>query len=74
MFGLKATTLSGLFIRYKNRAGYDGFRFHDTRHTAATWIAKKVDVLTLCKIFGWSDPAMALVYYNPKADVIADTL
>ena len=74
VFGMKETTLSGLFIRYKKRAGYDGFRFHDSRHTAATWMAEKVEVLTLCKIFGWSDPKMAMVYYNPKAADIADRL
>lgn len=71
---MKAGTLSHLFIRYRTRAKLEGFTFHDTRHTAATWISKKVDVLTLCKIFGWTDPKMAMVYYNPKADDIADQL
>ncbi len=52
----------------------DDITFHDTRHTAATWMAKKVDVITLCKIFGWTDPKMAMVYYNPKASDIADLL
>lgn len=74
VFGIKAMTLSGLFIRYRKRCGHEGFRFHDARHTAATWMAKKVDVLTLCKIFGWTDPKMAMVYYNPKAADIADLL
>lgn len=74
LLGLKASTLSGLFIRYRERTGLTGFTFHDTRHTAATWMAKKVDVLTLCKIFGWTDPKMAMVYYNPKAADIADQL
>lgn len=35
------------------RARLSGFTFHDTRHTAATRLARRVDVLTLCKIFGW---------------------
>lgn len=74
VLGLKASTLSHLFIRYRNRAGLAGLTFHDSRHTAATWMAKKVDVLTLCKIFGWTDPKMAMVYYNPKASDIADML
>ena len=74
VFGLKETTLSGLFIRYRKRSGLEGFRFHDTRHTAATWMSEKVDVMTLCKIFGWTDPKMAMVYYNPKASDIADKL
>ena len=74
VLGMKASTLSHLFIRYRKRAGLEGFTFHDTRHTAATWMAKKVDVLILCKIFGWTDPKMAMVYYNPKASDIADLL
>lgn len=74
VFGLKSQTLDALFRRYRERAGLSGFTFHDSRHTAATWMAKKVDVLTLCKIFGWSSTTMALVYYNPKAADIADRL
>lgn len=74
VFGIKTATLDALFRKYRGRAGLDGFTFHDTRHTAATMIAKKVDVLTLCKIFGWKDPRYALVYYNPSASSIADLL
>lgn len=74
VFHIKPMTLSGLFVRYRKRSGLEGFTFHDTRHTAATWMAKKVDVLTLCKIFGWTDPKMAMVYYNPRASDIADLL
>lgn len=71
VFGLKSASLDALFRKYRTRAGLEGFTFHDSRHTAATMIAKKVDVLTLCKIFGWSDTKQALTYYNPKASSIA---
>jgi integrase len=74
VFGLKSQTLDALFRRARDRAGLSGFVFHDSRHTAATNIAKKVDVLTLCKIFGWSDPKMAMIYYNPKAADLARML
>lgn len=74
VFGMDPRTLSTLFRRYRERAGLDGFTFHDCRHTAATMISKKVDVLTLCKLFGWTDPKMAMVYYNPSAESIADML
>lgn len=74
VLGLTQNTLSPMFVTYRKRAGLAGFTFHDTRHTAATWMAKKVDVLTLCKIFGWSNPKMAMTYYNPKAADIADLL
>lgn len=74
VFGLKAQTLDALFRRHRVRCGLEGFTFHDSRHTAATWMAGKVDVLTLCKIFGWSSTSMALTYYNPKATDIAKRL
>jgi len=74
VFGLKTDSLATLFRKYRARAGLEGFTFHDTRHTAATMLSKKVDVLTLCKIFGWSQTTQALTYYNPKASAIAAML
>lgn len=74
VFGLKAATLDALFRKYRQRAGLDGFTWHDTRHTAATMVSKKVKVLDLCKIFGWADPKMAMVYYNPHAESLAELL
>lgn len=74
VFGLKSQTLDTLFRRARDRAGLSGFTFHDSRHTAATWLARKLDVLDLCKVFGWSNPAQAMTYYNPKASDIAKRL
>jgi len=74
VLGLQAASLDALFRKYRKQAGLDGFTFHDTRHTAATMLCKKVDVLTLCKIFGWSNTSQALTYYNPKAASIAALL
>lgn len=74
VFGIKSQTLDALFRKAKGRAGLSGFTFHDARHTAATMLAEKVDVLTLCKIFGWSNTSQALTYFNPKAFDIARQL
>ena len=74
VFGMDPRTLSTLFRRYRERAGLNGFTFHDCRHTAATMISRKVEVLDLCKIFGWTDPKMAMVYYNPHASTLAELL
>jgi integrase len=71
VFSVSAATRDALFRRARDKASLDGFTWHDARHTAATWISRKVDVLTLCKIFGWSDTSMALTYYNPKAKDIS---
>lgn len=74
VFGLTEASRDALFRKYRNKAKLEGFTFHDTRHTAATWMAKKVDVLTLCKIFGWKNVKQALTYYNPTVEDIAQLL
>lgn len=74
VFGLTAQTLDALFRKARKNAGLNGFTFHDARHTAATRLARRLDVLTLCKMFGWSNPAMAMTYYNPTASDIAKRL
>lgn len=73
VFGVAPQTLDALFRRHRDRVA-PGIVFHDTRHTAATWLARRLDVLTLCKMFGWSNPKMAMVYYNPTAAEIARRL
>jgi integrase len=55
VFGLSPQTLDALFRKYRALAGLSGFTFHDARHTAATWMAQKLNVLDLCKVFGWSN-------------------
>lgn len=74
VFGVKTASLDAMFRKYRQRAGMDGFTFHDSRHTAATWMARRVDVLTLCKVFGWAQTTQALTYYNPSASSIAEML
>lgn len=76
VFNLTDGTRDVLFRKARDSAGLEGFTFHDARHTAATWISRKpnVDVLTLCKIFGWSDTKMALTYFNPKASELSKLL
>lgn len=71
VFGLRAQTLDAMFRKYRGRAGLGGFTFHDARHTAATRLAPMVDVLTLCKIFGWSSATRALTYFNPTGRQLA---
>lgn len=96
VFGLKPQTLDAKFRDIREEAGLtvrmmDGtidknktFTFHDTKHTAATWMAgrfknnKDISVqqalLDLCKIFGWTDIKRALTYYNPRPEDIASRL
>lgn len=74
MFAVDARTLDTMFRRARARAGLDGFHFHDLRHTAATGMAGRVHVLELCKIMGWRNPKMAMVYFNPRPRDIAARL
>ena len=72
VFGIKPQSLDALFRKARQRAGLTGIVFHDTRHTAATWLATpRINVLDLCRMFGWSNPKQAMVYYNPSAAEIA---
>lgn len=74
VFGLQSQTLDTLFRRARDRVGLKGFTFHDSRHTACTALARKIDVLDLCKMMGWVKTTQALTYYNPKASDIARRL
>ena len=74
-FPVKPQSLDSMFRKARERAGLSGFTFHDSRGTALTWLAKKVDVLTLARISGHSDVALlARVYYRESAQDIAKRL
>lgn len=76
VFGISSQVLDALFRRHRDRAGLEGFTFHDSRHTAATRLAmsRKVDVLELCRIMGWKNPKQAMTYFNPTASQLAARL
>lgn len=73
VFGMKSATRDALFRKYRERAGLEGFTFHDSRHTAATWIGRSgmLELLEFCRMFGWSNPKQAMVYFNATASDIA---
>jgi integrase len=58
----------------RDKAGLKDFTFHDSRHYAAVKISKKVGLIELCRIFGWTDPKMAMVYYSETASNLAKLL
>ena len=73
---LKPGSLDALFRKAKCNAGLKdaNLTFHDSRHTAATWLAKDLAMVDLCKMFGWRNPTYALVYYNPNPEDMAKHL
>jgi len=74
--GETAGSIDTHFRNAKGRAGLSGFTFHDSRHTAATWIGRsgKLQLVELCRMFGWSNPRMAMVYFNATAEDMANRL
>lgn len=76
VFGLSSQTRDALFRKYRDRAGIDGLTWHDLRHSAATRLGKvgSLSVLELCKVFGWSNPAQAMQYFNPTVQDLAAKL
>jgi len=74
VFGLTASSRDTLFRRAKVKAGIEDLHFHDFRAYALTWMAKKVDVLTLAKISGHSDINELMTYYRETAEQIATRL
>lgn len=76
VFSLTTAKVTQEFAKARRNAGLSGFTFHDSRHTAATRIGRsgKLTLMEMCKMFGWKDPKMALVYFNPTGEDLADKL
>jgi integrase len=74
VFGMASSSLDANFRKYRDKIGMTGITFHDSRHYAATQLSRKLDVLALCRMFGWSNTKQALTYYNEHASSIAQRL
>jgi integrase len=63
------------FERATARAGIEGLRFHDLRHTAITRIAVKLpNVIELAAVSGHKSLRMLQRYYHPRAEDLAQKL
>lgn len=70
-FTVTAGSLDALFRKARARAGLSGFTFHDSRATALTRMARRLDVMTLAKVSGHRDVNMLLnTYYRESAESI----
>jgi len=76
VFATQAGNIDAIFRAAKARAGITGLVWHDTRHTAATWIGStgRLNLMEFCKMFGWRDPRHAMIYFNPTASELAEKL
>lgn len=74
VFGVTSVQIDALFRKAKSRALIENLHFHDTRHEAITRLAKKLDVLDLARMVGIRDLRILMVYYNARAEEIAERL
>lgn len=63
-----------IFRRSVKMAGIKGMTFHDGRHEALTRLARKLEILDLCRMVGHRDPRSLMIYYNATATEIAGRL
>jgi len=73
-FNLTPTRLDVHWRNLCKLAQVENLHFHDSRHLAATRLSKKLNLLQLCKMFGWKDPRHVLIYYNETAEDVAKLL
>lgn len=74
VFNTRPATMEVVFRRAVKMASIKGFTFHDSRHTAITRLARKLDVLDLARMVGHRDIRSLQIYYNPTAQDIAARL
>jgi integrase len=76
-FGIASTqSMDALFRKAKARAGLAdaGIHFHDSRATAITRLARRLDILSLARMVGHRDLRMLQVYYRESAEDMAARL
>jgi len=73
-FTVSSASLDALFRKARAQFGLAGFTFHDSRATAMTLLARRVDVLTLARITGHRNLNQLQVYYREADESIASRL
>ena len=63
------------FQRACKATGISDFRFHDLRHTAASWLRMKgADIHTVAQLLGHKDLRMAARYQHLSPSFLADAV
>jgi integrase len=71
--GVTEDQTSVAFRRAREKAGIENFRFHDLRHTNASWLRMSgADIHTIAVMLGQKDIRMAMRYSHLSADFLAD--
>lgn len=74
-FTISDASRDTLFRKVRDRLMIQGLRFHDTRASALTWLARRYDAMTLAKISGHTDiNELYNTYYRDSAEDVAARL
>ena len=71
---LNTQQMDALWRKIRDKAGITECHFHDTRATAVTKLAKKLNILDLARMIGHRDLRSLQVYYRESAEDIAKKL
>lgn len=74
VFGVNTSQIDSLFRKAKGQCDIEDLHWHDSRATAITRLASKLDILDLAKSIGHKDLRMLMVYYRPTTESLADKL
>lgn len=74
VFNISTSQIDSLFRKAKKMTLIKDLHFHDSRHTAITRLAKKLNVLELARMSGHKDLRMLQIYYNETAEELAKKL
>lgn len=75
VFDITPASLDRLFRKARDRALVDGLHFHDSRRTALTRLAKKLNVMELARVSGHKDlRILNAVYFSPNIEDLADSM
>jgi integrase len=73
--GFTGEQVSMAFARVCKRLGISDFRFHDLRHTAASWLRMQgADIHTVAQLLGHKDLRMAARYQHLSPAFLADAV
>lgn len=70
-----AAHVSVTFARVLKRLGIEDFRFHDLRHSAASWLRMKgADIHTVAQLLGHKDLRMSARYIHLSPDFLSEAV
>lgn len=74
VFDLTTTQVDAHWRKLTKKAIINNLTFHDCKHYAVTWLAKKLNVFDLARVVGTKDLKTLQLYYNKSASEIAKDL